>query len=86
MAAGLPVIYSPVGALAEIMGPENGIRLELSELSGETVGCEIWSLMQDQRRRETMRAANQRLSQKYDVSVVFAQMIDVYRHVAESAH
>ena len=47
LAAGLPVIYTPVGALAEILGPENGVRIELADVSGESLGDEIWQMYGD---------------------------------------
>lgn len=82
LAAGLPVVYTPVGALAEILGPENGTRIELANVSGETVGDEIWKLYQDPARRQSMGALNQQLAQRYDVKVVCADTVDVYRRVA----
>jgi glycosyltransferase involved in cell wall biosynthesis len=81
LAAGLPVVYTPVGALAEILGPENGVCIELDQVSGETVGQEIWKLYKDPDRRRSMGAANQQLSKQFDVDVVCAQTIDVYQRV-----
>ena len=82
LAAGLPVVYTPVGALAEILGPKNGTRIELADVSGETVGDEIWELYQDPARRQSMGALNQQLAQRFDVKVVCADTVDVYRRVA----
>jgi glycosyltransferase involved in cell wall biosynthesis len=82
LAAGLPVVYTPVGALSEILGPENGTRIELADVSGETVGDEIWKLYRDPERRQSMGERNQQLSQRYDVKIVCADTVDVYRRVA----
>jgi glycosyltransferase involved in cell wall biosynthesis len=82
LAAGLPVIYTPVGALAEILGPENGTCIEVAEVSGETVGDEIWKLYQDPGLRKSMGELNQKLAQRYDVKIVCADTVDVYRRVA----
>jgi glycosyltransferase involved in cell wall biosynthesis len=82
LAAGLPVVYTPVGALAEILGPENGTRIELADVSGETVGDEIWRLYHDPDRRRSMGALNQKLAQRYDVKVVCADTVDLYHKVA----
>jgi glycosyltransferase involved in cell wall biosynthesis len=82
LAAGLPMIYTPVGALAEILGPENGIRIELDAVSGTSVGREVWTLYQDPDRRQAMAAANRQKAQQFDVEVVCAQMVEIYRQVA----
>jgi glycosyltransferase involved in cell wall biosynthesis len=82
MAAGLPLIYTPVGALEEILGPGNGIRIEVEDLSGERLGQEIWNLYQDPDRRLAMRMANQRLSEQFDAKVVCAQTLEIYSRVA----
>jgi len=82
LAAGLPVVYTPVGALAEILGPENGARIELDNVSGETVGDEIWQLYQDPDCRQSMGEFNQKLAQRFDVKIVCADTVDVYRRVA----
>jgi glycosyltransferase involved in cell wall biosynthesis len=81
LAAGLPIVYTPVGALDEILGPENGSRIEPDELSGERLGREIWSLYQDPARRQAMSTANQRLAHNFDVGTICAQMTQIYRHV-----
>jgi glycosyltransferase involved in cell wall biosynthesis len=83
LAAGLPIVYTPVGALAEVLGPENGVCVELANLSGEAVGRELWSLYLDPDRRQTMAAANQRLAHKYDVKTVCSSTAELYRHVVE---
>lgn len=84
LAAGLPIIYTPVGALAEILGPENGGCIELADLSGEVVGREILSLYLDPERRRTMGTANQALAREYDVKTVCARTTELYRYVVES--
>jgi glycosyltransferase involved in cell wall biosynthesis len=83
LAAGLPVIYTPVGALAEILGPENGMRIELEDVSAESLGQGIWDLYQDPDRRVAMGMANTQLAQRFDVKVVCAETAQVYRQVAE---
>ncbi len=84
LAAGLPIIYTPVGALEEILGPENGVRIELAQLSGEILGQKMWYLYQHPERRKSMAKANtRRVQEHYDVSVVCAQMANVYQHVAK---
>ncbi len=82
LAAGLPVVYTPVGALAEILGPENGTRIELADVSGEILGEEIWNLYRDPDRRRSMGAFNQQLAQRFDVRLVCADTVDLYRRVA----
>jgi glycosyltransferase involved in cell wall biosynthesis len=69
-----------------LLGPQNGIRLDLSELSGETLGQEIWNLYQNPARRQAMASANRMLAmERYDVSVVCAEMATLYRHIVNSA-
>jgi glycosyltransferase involved in cell wall biosynthesis len=83
LAAGLPVIYTPVGALADILGPENGMRVEVQDVSGEALAQGIWNLYQDPERRMAMGAANRQLAQQFDVKVVCAETVKVYRLVAK---
>lgn len=82
LAAGLPMIYTPIGALREVLAPENGIRLDENGLTGEVLGQSMWELYQDKSRRECMVSANRKLAkEKYDVSIVCANMAGIYQQV-----
>jgi len=84
LAAGLPLIYTPVGALDEILGPENGTRVELTDLSGESLGRAMYDLYRDLPRRQAISLANRKLAQeRYDVGIVCAQMVDIYQRISE---
>ncbi len=82
MAAGLPMIYTSVGALKDILAPENGICIQLEELSGINIGKAIWSLHQDEQARRNISKTNRNLvKEKFDTSVVSSQMIDFYSRI-----
>ena len=82
LAAGLPIIYTPVGACAEILGPEHGIRLERSVSLGESLGQSIWELYTHPERRREMSIANRKLAcEKFDVSVVGPKLINIYKEI-----
>jgi len=61
LAVGLPVIYTPIGACAEILDDENGIRIGLNNLSGEVLAKAILDLYRDENRRLTLAANNRNL-------------------------
>jgi glycosyltransferase involved in cell wall biosynthesis len=83
LASGLPLIYTPVGALNEVLGPANGIRLEIGHLSGETIVQALRELQSNPERRRTMGTLNRRVAQEhYDLQVVTQRMVRIYQAVA----
>ncbi len=84
MAAGLPLIYTPVGALTEVLGPENGLCIQLTDLSGITLGEAIWDLCLRPDKRLAMSNANQKLiREKYNSDTVCEKMLNLYRQVSQ---
>jgi glycosyltransferase involved in cell wall biosynthesis len=82
LAAGLPIIYTPVGVLNEILGPQNGIRMKLDDLSGENLAKHIWVLHSDRERCQDMAIANRRMAEeRFDVSVVCRRMAAIYQKI-----
>jgi glycosyltransferase involved in cell wall biosynthesis len=80
LAAGLPLIYTSSGALDEVLGCENGVRIDKDHLTGEILGQCIWELYRDPKRRQHMSKVNRRLAiDKYCTAVVCSKIIDVYR-------
>ena len=77
----LPLVYTPVGALDDVLDSDNGIRIELNLLSGETIGKAIECLYHNNGLREKMGRANSQLAQNYDVSVVCKEMLEIYKVV-----
>ena len=84
LGAGLPIIYTPVGGLEQGLGTTNGVRIELSELAGETLERSMWELYRDPSRRRVIAEANRELARaRYDVGVVCAQMGEIYQQVGD---
>lgn len=81
LAAGLPIVYTPVGALSDVLGDENGIRIELSDLSGEMLGRRIWELLSDRERCRKISTVNRKMALDYDAATVCMQMISTYQRV-----
>jgi len=82
MAAGLPLIYTPVGALKEVLGPENGICIQLDNLSGVSLGIAILTLCQDVDRRMAMSQVNQKLvKERYDIKSACSNVVDIYKEL-----
>ena len=81
LANGLPLVYTPVGALDDVLHSDNGIRIELDSLSGESLGRAIEFLYHNAELRKEMAQANIRLSKSYDVSVVCKEMLEIYKIV-----
>ena len=85
MAAGLPIVYTPMGALEYILGPENGIRIESADLSGESLGTALWQLYEEPGRRLAMGKANEKLvGEKYDAKIVSERMLQQYISLADT--
>ncbi len=84
MAAGLPLIYTPQGALAENLNAENGICLEVENLNGERIGQAILALAQDPARRARMAAANRQAVQtNYDARMVVARLEEIFEQIVK---
>ena len=82
MAAGLPLIYTPQGALAENLNAENGICLDTDQLDGERIGQAILALAQDPARRARMTAVNRQAAQThYDARIVVAHLVEIFEQI-----
>lgn len=82
MAAGLPVITSPVGGIPEII--EDGVTgLLVSPNDGEGLRAAIEALVSDARRRERMRAAGQMVTaERFNAERNAGRLLDLMREVA----
>ena len=78
---GLPLIYTPQGRLADLLTLENGLAIDVTALSGESLAEAIWELYQDPDRREAMSTANRELAQQYSVEIVCQQLENTYLKV-----
>lgn len=82
LAFGLPVIYTPVGALADVLTAEHGISIPLDRLSSECVADCIWELYCMPERRFAMAQKGSSLvRERFAVEVVCEQISSVYRQL-----
>ena len=78
MAASLPVVSSNVGVNGEAVDEHSGLLINTSD---EWQGA-ISSLVDDQVKREQMGASGyQKVSQEYDINVVFKRMLTVIQQL-----
>lgn len=85
LAAGLPIIYTPQGVLNELLGPENGIRVEVDELSGELLGIKIILLYNNPGWCKKIGMANRDMAENYRVGYVTRQIVGIYQQVMNSS-
>jgi len=79
LAAGLGLIYTPVGALREELSEQNGICLALEDLDSKKIGEAVHTLFQDKEMIASISKTNRALAkQKYDVRVVCPQIEKIY--------
>lgn len=77
LAVGLPLVYTEVGALPDILQPEiNGILIE--KKSSEAVANALKRLIGDYKLRQTMSVNNLQLSHKFDLAIIQQKLEDVY--------
>ncbi len=82
LAAGLPIIYTPMGAIAEVLGQENGICIPVERLNGKSLAEAILLLKGNVRFCEETSLRNRALAEtRYDVRVVSGQMEQFYLRV-----
>lgn len=83
MACGLPLIYTPKGALGEILGPDNGIRIETDELDYQRLTEAVLTLAHDSKRREAAGRCNlAQAREMYDLKIVIPQIVALFEKVA----
>ena len=80
LASGLPIIYTPVGALQEIMvSGENG--LEVPVRSAKALADALISLASDADLRKLMAKKNIELSKKFDLAAVHSKLERIYAQI-----
>jgi glycosyltransferase involved in cell wall biosynthesis len=85
LASGLPLVYTPVGALGEILTEENGICLELDGLDGQSLGRAILELVRQPELMLKIGRNNRRLVEtRYDAPIICRQIEKIYRQLAGS--
>lgn len=78
MAAGLPVVATPVGGIPEVVNGENGVLAEPENLADA-----VASLVEDDTRRHSLsQAARATVVAGFGIEKTLTQLIDVYRQVA----
>jgi glycosyltransferase involved in cell wall biosynthesis len=86
MAAGLPVVSTDVGGIAEVVAPGRTGLLVPPQSPG-ALAAAILELVNEPQRAVTMGlAARRRVEEKFDVRVVAAGYEDVYRRLLREAH
>lgn len=77
LAVGLPLIYTAVGALPDILENEtNGLLIE--KKSESELSDALLKLIGNKELRETMSANNLKLSEKFDLSMIHQQLETIY--------
>lgn len=79
MAAGLPVVASPVGAIPELIG-DGGVLVEPGDADG--LAAALRELSDPGRRRQLAEAAVARIDAHYDSAVQLPRLLDVLRQAA----
>lgn len=86
LAAGLPIIYTPVGALNEILTEANGYRIEINNLSGISLGQTVLDLYNNYEKRKEMSHSNVKMvKEKYDTSIVCSNMLSFYKKLISNS-
>lgn len=82
MAAGLPIIATPVGAIPEVI--EDGVNgIIISKPDPQEIAEAIIFLAKNPDLRRRMGAANREKAKNYDVSLVVNQLLNVYQKIIE---
>jgi glycosyltransferase involved in cell wall biosynthesis len=81
MAAGLPIVTTPVGAIPDLIGHErNGLLIEPGDITALAAG--ISRLLADSRLREAMGRRNRQLAvDEYDVPVYVQRLLALYQNM-----
>jgi len=86
MAAGLPIVTTPVGGIPDILEHgENALLVEPGDVEG--LACGIIDLLRNETLRTRMSLANRRKAEEeFDLSIFLDRLQEVYRQILEDAH
>jgi glycosyltransferase involved in cell wall biosynthesis len=87
LAAGLPLVFTQVPALAEALSAQNGVGIPPADLSAAVLAQCIWELYIAPARRRAIAQANWRLAaERFSARVVCRQMEALYLDLAGQRH